>query len=183
MDWRDTLDSDFRPTPRLTISKPGESVQLQQLGIGDSSALFDLVEADRSHFVPFATDFADTIQDVNDAITSIARTSPDRLRFGIWEGGHLRGESILMFRADARAEVSYWIGAEHTQKGYATRAQQLLGSWSFESARLTTLYATIHVDNIASRGVAENAGFIPDEQQDEIIRYIKVKSNPRTSPN
>jgi RimJ/RimL family protein N-acetyltransferase len=173
---RDRSDSDYWPTSRLVISKPGESVQLQQLGLSDAPALFDLVEADRSHFKAFGGDFADSVQNVTDAITSIAFTRPDRLRFGIWDEGQLRGETGLMYRAGARAEVSYWVGGEHTQKRYATRAQQLLAAWSFEAGRLTSLYATIHVDNIASRGVAENAGFIADEQLDDSIRYLKVKS-------
>jgi RimJ/RimL family protein N-acetyltransferase len=176
---RDERDSDYWPTSRLVISTPDETVRLQQLGIGDAKAIFDIVDADRQHFAAFGGNFADAVDSVDDAITSIARTSPDRLRFGIWEDGQLRGETGLMYRAGGRAEVSYWLGAEHTGKGYATRAQHLLGAWSFDKDRLHTLYANIQVGNIASRGVAERAGFVPgepyDEAEDGVIQYVKVK--------
>jgi len=172
---RERSDSDYWPASRLVISQPDESVLLQQLGIVDAKPLLDLVEADRDHFVPYGSDFADTVRDVKDAVTGIALTRPDRMRFGIWDDGELRGETGLMYRAGATAETYWWVGAEHTRKGYATRAQQLLGAWSFKAGRLTSLYATIHEDNMHSRGVAENAGFIPDEQQEDVIRYVKLK--------
>lgn len=177
---REKSDSDYWPTSRLVISAPDESMRLQQLGIVDAEPLFDLVEADRDHFLPYGSDFADTVGDVGQALTNIALTRPDRMRFGIWDGGELRGETGLVYRAGATAETYWWIGGEHTQKGYATRAQKLLGAWSFTAGKLASLYATIHQDNIYSRGVAENAGFVPDEQQEDVIRYIKFKPHQRS---
>lgn len=172
---REGSDSDYWPTSRLVISAPDESIRLQQLGIVDAKPLFDLVDADRDHFKPYGSDFADSASDVRQAMTSIALTRPDRMRFGIWDGGQLRGETGLVYRAGMIAETYWWVGGEHTQKGYATRAQKLLGAWSFKAGRLTSLYATIHENNMKSRSVAENAGFVPIDQEEDVIRYIKVK--------
>ena len=170
---------------RLVIRKPGESVQLQELGISDATALFNLVDADRNHFVPFGSAFPDEVYSVNDAMTNIARPHLGRIRFGIWDDGQIRGETDLMYRATGLAEVGYWIGGEHTRKRYATRSQQLLASWAFEAGRVNLLYANIDVNNVASRGVVESAGFVqvelsPEEQLDDtdenIVQYVRSKN-------
>lgn len=164
------------PNLRISISQSGESMHLQQLGMPDATDLFNLIETDRDHLLPFDNDLLN-VQSVGGAMRSLSSTRFDILRLGIWDDGQLRGETGLYHRAGAIAETYWWIGGEHVRNGYATRAQKMLGSWAFEAGRLTSLYATIHADNIASQAVAESAGFRLEEQQSDSMRYIKEKDS------
>lgn len=57
-------------------------------------------------------------------------------------------------------ELSYLIfGEEHTGKGYATEAVQLLTEYLFARLRTNRLQLNIHPDNKASRRVATKAGY------------------------
>jgi RimJ/RimL family protein N-acetyltransferase len=60
---------------------------------------------------------------------------------------------------DRRAELGYWIAAEHRGRGIAVRAVNLLADWAFAEHGLARL--ELHVDpaNTASIRVAEKTGF------------------------
>ena len=58
-----------------------------------------------------------------------------------------------------KAEVGYWIGEPFWGKGYATTALSLLISFAWEHTDLQRLEAGVFSFNIASRRVAEKAGF------------------------
>ncbi len=56
-------------------------------------------------------------------------------------------------------EIGYWVAAEARGRGVATRAVRLLAGWAREELGLTRIEILPHKDNMASRRVAEKAGF------------------------
>jgi RimJ/RimL family protein N-acetyltransferase len=60
---------------------------------------------------------------------------------------------------DSTAHVFYWLAAEARGRGYATRAVRLISEWAFTALQLERLELYTHPDNVASRRVAERAGY------------------------
>ena len=56
-------------------------------------------------------------------------------------------------------EIGYWVAAEARGRGIATRAVRLLADWARTELGLTRMEILPHKDNLASRRVAEKAGF------------------------
>lgn len=56
-------------------------------------------------------------------------------------------------------EIGYWIAVGARRRGTATRAVRLLSTWATTELQLQRLELMTHVDNVASQGVAERAGF------------------------
>ena len=73
--------------------------------------------------------------------------------------GDLVGGCELRLRADARADVSYWTFPDRRGRGFATRAVRLLCEYAFRELGVEEIAAQMAVDNVASRRVAEAAGF------------------------
>lgn len=57
------------------------------------------------------------------------------------------------------SEIGYWIAADARRRGVATRAVRLLSAWALANLGFDRLELMTHVDNVASQGVAERAGF------------------------
>ncbi len=74
--------------------------------------------------------------------------------------GALMGGCEIRLLAPSRANVSYWIYPPFRRGGHATRALVLLGEAAALIPGLEQLEAHIDPDNIASRRVAEKAGFV-----------------------
>jgi RimJ/RimL family protein N-acetyltransferase len=63
-------------------------------------------------------------------------------------------------RARRRAEISWWIAAEHRGRGLATAAVGLFAGWALSPAGgLDQIWARIDPANLASAAVAERVGF------------------------
>jgi RimJ/RimL family protein N-acetyltransferase len=62
-------------------------------------------------------------------------------------------------RERACGEIGYWMAPEGRGRGVATRAVRLVSDWAFEVLGLTRLQIRAHRDNVASRRVAEKAGY------------------------
>lgn len=72
--------------------------------------------------------------------------------------GRLVGGCQLRIKSDGSAQVSYWTSATERGKGYATRSLKLLCEYA-GSIGVPLLEIEIAEDNLASRMVAERAGF------------------------
>jgi len=74
---------------------------------------------------------------------------------------------------DRRARIGYWIGPRSRGRGFASAALRLLSSWAIgPPLELARLELVIDAENIASRRVAEHAGY----ELDGILRsYMRVK--------
>src|SRR5690242_12656124 len=59
-----------------------------------------------------------------------------------------------------RAEVSWWIFPQYRRQGLATRGVRLMLDYLSKAVGVTEFVTSIEPDNVASRGVARNAGFI-----------------------
>jgi len=72
----------------------------------------------------------------------------------------LMGGCEIRLLSPNRANISYWIFPEFRNQGYATRALMLLCENVARIQHIQEIEAHIDADNIASRRVAEKAGFI-----------------------
>ncbi len=61
------------------------------------------------------------------------------------------------------AEMSYWILRAHRRHGHGTRVAKLAATYAFEALEVTHIDLAIEPDNIASLGIARNAGFVAIE--------------------
>ena len=62
-------------------------------------------------------------------------------------------------REPGYGEIGYWVAAEARGRGIATRALRMLADWARAELGLTRIAVIPHKDNVASRRVAEKAGF------------------------
>jgi RimJ/RimL family protein N-acetyltransferase len=74
--------------------------------------------------------------------------------------GVLTGGCATYLISPDRANVSYWIFPRFRGLGYATRAMALLCEAVARIAGLSQIEAHVDADNLASRRVAEKAGFV-----------------------
>jgi RimJ/RimL family protein N-acetyltransferase len=87
-------------------------------------------------------------------------------------GGERLG-NIALSHADGIGHVSYWLAAAARGRGAATRALRLLSDWAFESLALDELRLWTHVQNTASRQVAERVGYLRHPELDQ-PRQVKA---------
>jgi RimJ/RimL family protein N-acetyltransferase len=75
--------------------------------------------------------------------------------------GSLLGSFSVMEldREPGYGEIGYWVAAEARGRGIATRGVRLLADWARDELGLTRVDVLPHKDNVASRRVAEKAGF------------------------
>jgi RimJ/RimL family protein N-acetyltransferase len=105
-----------------------------------------------------------TARQVREAIVRL-RGSPDDTGYVICAAGTGEACGNIGVHRDGRVgEVSYWLAATGRGRGLACRALRLLSDWAFTGLALTELRLWTHVDNVASRRVAERAGYhrVPD---------------------
>ncbi len=77
-------------------------------------------------------------------------------------GGEVVGEvGLSAFDAPAaRAEIGWWIGADHRRRRYAVRAVRLMADWAVGTDLVAALVARCHPDNPGASAVAEAARFV-----------------------
>jgi RimJ/RimL family protein N-acetyltransferase len=77
--------------------------------------------------------------------------------------GKLVGSIHIVFYADWRASVAYWLAAEARGQGYATRSVRLLAHWAFETfPALVRIELWSILGNEASDAVARRSGFVEE---------------------
>lgn len=57
------------------------------------------------------------------------------------------------------AEIGYWVAAEARRHGIATRAVRLVADWASRDLGIARVELMTRIENVASQGVAERAGF------------------------
>jgi ribosomal-protein-alanine N-acetyltransferase len=60
---------------------------------------------------------------------------------------------------EGRCELGYWMARDSRGCGLATRAVRLLSGWAFENLSVDRIEIHAEPENVASRRVAERAGF------------------------
>jgi RimJ/RimL family protein N-acetyltransferase len=76
--------------------------------------------------------------------------------------GELIGGCEIRLRDEAIAEMSYWVFASHRGRGFASRVVRLACSYAFSDLGVERMELYIEPDNLASRAVAQNAGFVEE---------------------
>jgi RimJ/RimL family protein N-acetyltransferase len=76
--------------------------------------------------------------------------------------GELIGGCEIRLRNDAVAEMSYWVFPSHRGRGFASRIVRLTCDYAFSDLAVARMELYIEPDNLASRGVAQNAGFVEE---------------------
>ena len=71
-----------------------------------------------------------------------------------------------------RGEVGYWLAREARGQGHASRAVRVICTWGFRTLLLERIGLSAAVENLASQGVAERAGFTREAIQ---RRYLRIK--------
>lgn len=75
----------------------------------------------------------------------------------------LLGVVHLFTKGSTTGEIAYGVAPRHRRQGFATRAVRLVTTWAFAHLGLTRLEICVtarDVHGLASRRVAENAGFV-----------------------
>ncbi|MFI6075783.1 GNAT family N-acetyltransferase [Actinoplanes sp. NPDC051343] len=84
----------------------------------------------------------------------------ERAEFVVVGGaGERLGRVALGLDGNGAAQVGYWMDPAARRRGLATRALQELCRWGFAELRLGLIEWRAEVGNVASRRVAEKAGF------------------------
>jgi ribosomal-protein-alanine N-acetyltransferase len=80
--------------------------------------------------------------------------------------------NIALVYENRVGDVSYWLASHARGRGVATRALRALSDWAVPTFGLTELRLWTHVDNHASRSVAERAGYqrAPDLDRDREVK-------------
>jgi RimJ/RimL family protein N-acetyltransferase len=100
-----------------------------------------------------------TAAEVRAAIVALA-DQPDAVGLVICDATSGQRLGNIALRLDAGVgEVSYWVAAPARGRGVATRALRLLSEWAFAALELSAIRLWTHADNVASRLVAERAGY------------------------
>jgi ribosomal-protein-alanine N-acetyltransferase len=114
-----------------------------------------------------------TGDEVRSAIATLLAGADDTAGFLIADArtGERLGNIALACR-DGVGHVSYWLAGYARGRGAATRALSILSAWAIATFQLTELRLWTHVDNHASRSVAERAGYrrAPDLDRDREVK-------------
>ncbi len=78
-----------------------------------------------------------------------------------------------------RAEIGYWLNSKYAGKGIMTQAVCALSEFAFTELGLKRLEIRCHALNIASRRVAEKAGFI----EEAILQNFTIKPDTKEIGN
>jgi RimJ/RimL family protein N-acetyltransferase len=73
--------------------------------------------------------------------------------------------SAILFHLDwrhLRGEIGFWLVPAARGRGVAARAVDLLVGWAFGTLELQRLWLETYPDNVATRRVAERAGFVEE---------------------
>jgi ribosomal-protein-alanine N-acetyltransferase len=94
--------------------------------------------------------------------------------FVIWKGPNLIGQITLggvIYGALRGGHIGYWIDEEFANRGYTTRAIEILTRFGFDQLGLHRIEINIRPENAPSRRVAEKAGYLLEGTR---ARYLHI---------
>jgi ribosomal-protein-serine acetyltransferase len=143
----------------------GDGASIRPLEAGDAPAVLELIERNRAHLDKWLR-WSAKVRTPADVTAMIARfvakqAAGDGFHWGIWQQDGLAGGVICHYinRGDLNAELGYWLGADFTGKGLATRASASAVEHLLRQEQLHRLEMICGVANTRSRAVAERLGF------------------------
>lgn len=96
------------------------------------------------------------------------------MSFAIWQGGNLIGQISLggiIYGAMRGGHIGYWIDRNYANRGYTTKAVEMLTQYAFEVLRLHRVEINLRPENASSRRVAEKAGYVFEGER---ARYLHI---------
>lgn len=143
----------------------GPNQLLRPLAPADATAVHQLIAANREHLDQWLrwSSTIRTLADVNGLIEQfqdkLARR--DGFHLGLWVEGKLSGGCVCWYihRQNRNAEIGYWLGAQYTGRGLATRSARAVLSHLFGQEGLHRVEMQCAVENHASRSIPERLGF------------------------
>lgn len=150
----------------MTVRLPlGEGAAIRPLEAGDAPDVLELIERNRAHLDKWLR-WSAKVRTHADVSAMIARfeakqVASDGFHWGIWQEDVLAGGVICHYinRDDLNAELGYWLGAEFTGKGLATRASAGAVEHLLRQEKLHRIEMICGVANTRSRAVAARLGF------------------------
>jgi ribosomal-protein-serine acetyltransferase len=143
----------------------GDGATMRPLTASDAAAVQALIERNRAHLDKWLR-WSARVQSLADVQAMIVRfeaktAAGDGFHWGIWQHDMLVGGVICHYinRGDLNAELGYWLGADFTGKGLATRASAAAVRHLLREEKLHRLEMVCGVANTRSRAVAERLGF------------------------
>lgn len=141
----------------IHTERPG--LILRQFTPEDARPLFELIDRNREHLSQYLDDTSDKYPDYESVLLSmIDPSTPEKLRFGVWDGDVLVG-TVNLLPNNRSAVLGYWIGAEYTKNGYATEAAKALCQYATDVLGFAWLMAFVHKSNFTSQNVLRRCGF------------------------
>lgn len=94
--------------------------------------------------------------------------------FAIWSGKNLIGQISLggvIYGAMRGGHIGYWIDRNFANRGYTTKAVEMLTQYAFDVLKLHRVEINLRPENAASRRVAEKAGYVFEGERP---RYLHI---------
>lgn len=165
--------------PRIIIPTQDNGLILKQYIPTESAAAVSLIDRSREHLNQYGENTGKkywTVEDFEDSV--VKPTNPDRLRFGIWtKENELVGSINLTPHNDEPfyGDIGYYLGKGFTGRDITRRATIALSEYAFNEQKFKALFATTHIDNIASQKVLFGAGFSLIAKGADKLRFQKMK--------
>jgi RimJ/RimL family protein N-acetyltransferase len=134
------------------------------------------IDPEAARFLGWTVEQAQSQPDSHyDAVVDwFAREWDDGTRFSLVIRRRLDGEAVGTVEVRPKgdhADVSYLVATEARGQGLAPRALDALLDWAAREMRIRRAEIGCHVDNTASRRVAEKCGFEFVERQGDELRF------------
>ena len=173
---------------RWPVVLPGEGIYLRPLRIRDQNQWNTVRARNRQWLAPWEATIPLIDSTSNDQINAqhlpsyfeMVRNLNSEARnarsfsFAIWHERNLIGQISLggvIFGAMRGGHIGYWIDLNYINKGYTTQAVELITEFAFTSLMLHRLEINLRPENVASRRVAEKAGYIFEGERS---RYLHI---------
>lgn len=166
---------------QIILRHKEDSVQLRQLTPEDAQTYYDLLAYDLEYLLQYDDRIAEKYPDSEAFKDSIKNPhNKEAYRFAVWDEDTIVGGINLVPTEDGKAELGFWTGKPYTGHGYASRSQQLLLAFAFDTLRLEEVFCDVLNDNTASRRLVEKIGFriskeFVDEEGASMVRYTLSK--------
>lgn len=144
----------------LVLSK--DNIRLREFQPSDKKRLAELANNKKiwdnvRDFFPYPYTERDAIEFIETCMKENPITT-----FAVECQKELVGVAGLILQTDIykkTAEIGYWIGEPHWNKGIATKAVKLLVNYGFEGLKLRRIFSGVFENNKASQKVLEKCGF------------------------
>lgn len=159
------------PKP-LSISQPGESVQLHTRTLEHVPALHQAIMDNPAHFTDAGELTAIKYANIEDMINEVDHPDPDVHHLTIAVDAVPVGSLSYTTNPEFNyAYVGWWVGYRHRGNRFAGRALLLLAGYAFENTQVPSLHARIRPTNTPSIRTVKAVGFDRLGKTDEFDHY------------